>query len=40
MYNDPVMMIPHVSELINLQRVYDHLSATIRTNAPNHNICF
>jgi endoglycosylceramidase len=30
MYNNPFIMIPHLSEMANLQRVYDHLSHAIR----------
>lgn len=40
LYNNPLVMVPHLSELFNLQRVYDHISAAIREIDPHHPICF
>ena len=33
-------MAPGLSELFNLQRVYDHLSLEIKSVDPDQNICF
>lgn len=40
MYRNPLIMVPHLSEVFNLQRVYDHLSTAIRQEDSNHPICF
>jgi hypothetical protein len=40
MYNNPLIMIPHLSELFNLQRFYDRVSSSIRKYDRNHPICF
>ena len=40
MYSLPFVMIPHLSESINLQRVYDKLSEAIRKMDQKNAICF
>ena len=40
LYEDPLVMVPGLSEKAHLQRAYDFLSTQIRKVDPDHNICF
>lgn len=40
MYENPLVMVPTLSEKYNLQRAYDRIATAIRSVDPDHNICF
>lgn len=40
LYEDPLVMVPGLSEQAHLQDAYDKLSVQIRSVDPDHNICF
>lgn len=40
MYDNPLVMVPGLSETFHLQEMYDRLAEAIRSVDPDHNICF
>ena len=39
-FKDPLVMVPGLSELINMQPAYDIIATEIRNIDPDHSICF